>query len=136
MFTINQITLTSMLGGPFVGVYMLTKNFSISGKYEDEEKIQQVGYFLAMVAIIIAIKLPESSPDVVYAGLLVGIIRFVAKSKQKHLIQASIDKGIPKQSNWKCFVLGLLSLVCTSALIMLMIFVFSILSEWHKLGPN
>ena len=63
------------------------------------------------------------------AALLVGIIRFTAKSKQKLLIQASIDKGIPIQSNWKCFGLGLLFLACTSALIMLIILASILLAK-------
>jgi hypothetical protein len=134
MYSVNQITLTSILGGPLAGVYMLAKNYGIADLRVLEMNVQLIGYLLAALALIIAIYLPESAPGVVYAGLLVGGIRIFANAKQSELIETTLKEHASPISNWRCFAIGILFLIATMVVLFALIFALDpigLLPEWY-----
>ena len=135
MYTLNQITGVSLLGGPFSGVYLIAKNFSLMEMPKERKATELLGYGLALIAMIGAIYLPENAPGVVYAGILAGIIRLTAKNIQDDLIAAQLKEGRLRASNWKCFGIGILFLICTfvigfALIIVLDMFAPGVLPEW------
>lgn len=128
MFTINQITMTSLFGGPYVGVYMIYKNFSSLEMMPESKRALSIGLILSTIAFIIAIYLPENAPGVVYAGLLVGIVRGVANKYQGEILNEKVQSGVTVASNWKCLRLGTLSLVATFVIVIAILCVFAILN--------
>lgn len=113
MYTLNQITFTSLLGSPIVGVYMMYRNLVAFNTMNLALKTLFIGLLVSVIALVGTIYLPEKSPGLGYAAVLVGILRLVASKTQGSLIEKSLSNGVGSASNWRCFGLGLIFLVIT-----------------------
>ena len=119
LYSINQILWTTLLGGPFAGVFMIADNFNTLSEPSKKKQVLIIGFGLCLVAVIIGIYIGNYFPNssgVVYAGILAGAIRLVAKSMQDTKIAEYLKNGGVKKSTWSCLRLAIIFLICTLTL--------------------
>ncbi|MEI6221414.1 MAG: hypothetical protein WCP97_01480 [bacterium] len=129
-YTIKSIFIASFLGGPFVGLYMTSKNFTHLGKKDYASRTLIWGTIatllilgaLAFTPATIVNKIPTPVFPVLYAALITTI----AEKFQKEAIQEYLQNGATKQSLWKIIGLSVISLISTVAYIVLLAVFFQL----------
>jgi uncharacterized membrane protein YiaA len=119
LYTLNQILWTTLLGGPFAGVFMIADNFNTLGEPSKKRQVLITGFVLCLAVVLIGIYIGNHSPNssgVVYAGILAGAISLVAKSMQETKINEYFKNGGVKKTNWSCLRLAIIFLICTLTL--------------------
>lgn len=124
-----------MLGGPLAGIHLMVKNYYVFDMPMQMKSMRLYGYSITALVIFGSIYLPENTPGIGFAAIIAGIIRMIAKEKQGELIDVFFEKGFAKESNWKCFGIGLIFMLATFFALFLVIFMMSIytpmlLPEW------
>jgi hypothetical protein len=55
LYSINQILWTTLLGGPFAGVFMIADNFNTLSEPSKKRQVLIIGFSLCLVAVIVGI---------------------------------------------------------------------------------
>jgi hypothetical protein len=99
------ILVSSVIGGPLGGVYMLGENFKVMGKKDSARKTFIIGA-ASVIAISIALILTpenivEQIPNYLLTAVAAGVLAGLAKKHQEKGIKDILSSGGKKQSVWK-----------------------------------
>ncbi len=111
LFSIPQITGGSLFGSPLAGVYMMARNYKLTGDEEKSRLTLILGIICIAVFFGLIFLLPESTPDALISALSVGIIAIVASNRQSDLIKSHFARGGEKASFGSVAGISLLSML-------------------------
>ena len=111
MYSPNQISLGTYLGGPFAAIYFLKRNFDALNKEDLSKKTMQIGILFSIIILAIMPFIPESTPNILIPMLyLIPVIMVVGKHqmKKEEIIESS---EYDFQSNWNVFGMSIIWLL-------------------------
>lgn len=122
-FSVNQITVATVLGTPIAGFLLLAQNYRKIGKSGKALNSVAVGIGLTVIVFIIAFWLPENFPNFALpVGYSIGM-RYAVQHLQGDLISEHESTNI--KASWiKTIAVGILSLILVSAVIFILIIAF------------
>lgn len=111
MYSPNQISLGTYLGGPFAAIYFLKRNFDALNKEDLSKKTMQIGILFSIIILATMPFIPENTPNLLIPMLyLIPVIIVVGKHqmKKEEIIESSEHDF---QSNWKVFGMSIVWLL-------------------------
>ena len=122
LFSVNQITIATVLGTPIAGFLLLAQNYRKIGSIGNAWNSVAAGIGLTIIVFIIAFLLPENFPNFALpVGYSIGI-RYAVQHLQGDLI--SKHESTNSTASWiKTIAVGILSLILVSAIVFVLIIV-------------
>lgn len=121
-FTEMHAFLGTLIGGPFMGVYILYHNFKTLGKNDAAKKTVIFGLLLSIIFLVIAFLLPDYLTDGYGAFLLALIPIFttlgVMNKSQSLTIADKLHKGYKRAGLLEVFAKSFASLIFTFVIIL------------------
>jgi hypothetical protein len=117
LYSINEIGIAALLGGPLAGFYMISRNF----KSLDKKLLSRTSFifgviatiFLGAIIVLIPKEIIEKIPDLIIPVLFVPFIYVYAKKVQGRDIDDHFKNGWVKYSQRRTVVIGVLTLLIT-----------------------
>ena len=116
------ILVSSVIGGPLGGVYMLSENFKVMGKKDFAKKALIIG-IVSIAAISVALMLTpeniiEKIPNYLLTFVVAGILVSLAKKYQEKGIKDILSSGGKKHSGWKIAGVTVISMLIMLAFVL------------------
>lgn len=128
MYSLNQITWGSLIGGPLAGAWMISRNYLFMDMPEMYSRARIIGFSLAAIALIVVIYLPEDIPGIAIAMSLVLLVRLAAEGFQKKYINNRESSNISYTSNLSTAGVGLASLILSAVFIFTYFFIMVLIA--------
>ncbi len=127
LYTLNQITVAALLGSPFPGFWLASRNLNALGRQEKSRKCLAWGAGLTVGNFVLALILPERLPGPVFAVALYAFLVFATRSQAKEWfgpdLAAHVAAGGQKGSWWVSMLAGVAAqvvLTMASGLVLLL----------------
>ncbi|MCX5707749.1 MAG: hypothetical protein NTY14_02005 [Candidatus Omnitrophica bacterium] len=119
LYSINEISIAALIGGPLAGFYLISRNF----KALDKKSLSTISFvigiiatiFLAVVIVFIPQDIMDKIPDVIIPALFTPVIYAYVKKAQGQEIKDHFKNGWAKHSQRRTAVTGVLALAITLA---------------------
>ncbi len=120
VYSFGQVIAATIIGGPFAGVYMMSKNFKALNQQGLAQKSMQIGFALSALLFLILILLPDDIagkiPTLTVPTAYTIAIIFAMKELQNKELNASINQGeTTKHSIWRVLGISILTFLLTLA---------------------
>jgi ABC-type transport system involved in multi-copper enzyme maturation permease subunit len=109
LYSSGQITLATFLGMPIAGAWLMARNYQALGVDAFAQAVT-FGIIGTLVVLVLAVVLPESTPNVLLPIVYTFIVQAIARAKQGVSFQAHIANGGLKHSTWRVTGIGLVFL--------------------------
>ncbi len=103
MYSPNQISIGTYLGGPFAAIYFLKRNFDALNKEDLSKKTMQTGIFFSIIILAIMPFIPENTPNILIPMLYLIPVMMVVEKHQMKKAEILESSEYDFQSNWKVF---------------------------------
>jgi hypothetical protein len=119
LYSINEISLASLIGGPLAGFYLISTNFEVLDKKSLSNTNFILGIiaaiFLGVVIVLIPQDIMDKVPGILIPALFVPPIYFYAKKVQGQEIKEYFNNGGIKHSLRETVGISVLALIITLA---------------------
>ncbi len=124
LYSPMQVVGATFLGSPIAGGLVLAENFRAFGDDTMARAAIQISAVVTVVVFILAIYLPERTPNSLLPAAYCGGYLWYAKKYQLKRFEKHIESGGLKQSNWRVAGIGVACLVALFAVLFALILVF------------
>jgi len=128
LYSLNQITVAALLGSPFPGFWLASRNLNALGRQENSRKCLAWGAGLTVANLVLALVLPERLPGPVFGVALYAFLVVATRSQAKEWfgpeLAAHVAAGGQKGSWWVSILAGVamqVVLTIASALVLLLV---------------
>jgi len=128
LYSLNQITVAALLGSPFPGFWLASRNLNELGRQEKSRKCLAWGAGLTVANFVLALILPERLPGPVFAIALYAFLVVATRSQAKEWfgpdLAAHVAAGGQKGSWWVSILAGVAAqvvLTMASVLVLLLV---------------
>ncbi|WP_346838129.1 hypothetical protein [Microbulbifer sp. SAOS-129_SWC] len=111
IYSPNQITAGSFLGGPIAAIYFLRSNYLIIGKLEHAKKVLVFGILFIIILIGIIPFVPENLPNLFIPFVYTLAAKQIAAATQPSREEIDKDTRYSFPSNWKVLGITLISAI-------------------------
>jgi hypothetical protein len=118
LYSMDQVTVGSFLGGPLAAIYLLWKNFRALGDEEKAQKVLTLGGSIVVV-FFVAIMILPSMPSVL-SHMAPVLYSLLARHLTKEAIEGSKQQLSFQQSNWDVFVISIASALAVTVLVVVL----------------
>jgi hypothetical protein len=106
----GQIAVATFLGTPVAGAWLMAQNYKAM-RSDLFGQVIMFGVIATLVVFVLAVVLPDSTPNVLLPAVYTVIMQVIARAKQGPQFQAHIANGGLKHSNWRVAGIGLFFMV-------------------------
>jgi len=136
LYTIPQIIGATVLGTPLAGCLLMAKNYRTIDRRTSARQSLIFGAISSLGVVVLALALPDSTPDAFVALLYTAVMSAIATVTQAGLLRRHFVGGGARQSNWSVLGIGIASLVAFILFAAAIVFVIPE-SIWVSiLGPS
>jgi len=110
LYSLNQITVAALLGSPFPGFWLASRNLNALGRQEKSRKCLAWGAGLTAANFVLALILPERLPGPAFALFVYLSLVFATRAQAKEWygpdLAAHVAAGGQKGSWWVSILAG------------------------------
>lgn len=113
LYSETAIAVSTAIGGPLAGVYLISKNFKRLGFEERSKKWLYYGILGTIVFFVLILTIPRqftnSIPEQIWQIAVAGLMYYLVVKYQQEYIKSHFDNGGPKASAWGAAGYGVLA---------------------------
>jgi hypothetical protein len=114
LYTINQGSCATFLGGPLGGAILLALNYKQLNAPQSARQAAVIGVLATFALVPLVLVLPERTPNAVLPVAYTILFRIIAERLQGAELKSRMEAGAESQSWWRTLGITVVALLCTA----------------------